>query len=388
MPSSPLGLSPIAAFYFFYYGFLGVFSPYWGPYLRALDVPMPLIGVVTSLPLINRMYAPAICGWCVDRSGRHNLLMRIAGIGCLAGFVVLLFTQNFGWMFAAILVSTFFWSAAQPQVDATAMSILKGDSGGFSRLRVWGSLGFVVVTMIVGYLVDHFGVKILPYAAVLVLICMAVVTWRIPKPASITITNKKTAGVMSILRRHEVWTLLLGCLLLGIAQGMLLSFYSIHLGEHGIAKSTMAWLWSLAVLAEGILYWFMAHISGRFRMRSLYLFAIFCGVLRYLMIAWGADWLAVLVIAQLLYSVSYGIQNTMAVAYVHRHFGEAYRTTGQALYIVFGFGVGGSLGSVLTGFLWSRLGGNWLFTLSALASLAALLINWRSLPADFKPATP
>lgn len=386
MPPSPAGLSPIAAFYFFYYGFLGVFSPYWGPYLRALDVPMSLIGVVTSLPLINRMYAPAIWGWCVDRSGRHRLFMRLAGAGCLAGFSILLFTQNFGWMFAAILVSTFFWSAAQPQVDATAMSILKGDSGGFSRLRVWGSLGFVVVTLIVGYLVDHFGVKILPYAAVLALICMAAVTWRIPKPASVKSANKKTTGVVSILRRRVVWSLLLGCLLLGIAQGMLLSFYSIHLDEHGIAKSTMAWLWSLAVLVEGVLYWFMTHISGRFRMRPLYLFAIFCGIVRYLMIAWGADWLTILVVAQLLYSVSYGIQNTMAVAYVHRHFGETYRTTGQALYIVFGFGVGGSLGSVLAGLLWSRLGGSWMFTLSALASLAALLINWRSLPADTNPA--
>lgn len=377
-----MGLSPIAAFYFYYYGFLGVFSPYWGPYLRSLGIPMAMIGLVTSLPLINRTYAPVIWGWLVDRTGRHNSLLRLAGAGCLAAFAVLLFTQNFGWMFAAIFVSTFFWSATQPQVDATAMSLLRGDSGGFSRLRVWGSLGFVLVTMIVGYLIDGFGIKILPYAGALVLGCMAISCWWIPRPSAVRMASNKQAGVMSILRRREVWMLLLGCLLLGVGQGMLLSFYSIHVGEHGVGKSTMAWLWSLAVLVEGILYGFMSHLSGRFRMRSLYLFSMICGVLRYLMIAWGADWMAVLVLAQLMYSVSYGIQNTMAVAYVHRHFGEAYRTTGQALYIVLGIGLGGSLGSVLGGYLWEGLGGDWLFTLSALASLIALLLNWRSLPVE------
>ncbi len=382
MPPSPAGLAPIAAFYFFYYGFLGVFSPYWGPYLRAIEVPMAMIGVITSLPLINRMYAPAIWGWLVDRSGRHGFLIRLAGLGSLAGFVVLLFTQGLGWMFAMILFSTFFWSAAQPQVDATAMSLLRGDSGGFSKLRVWGSLGFVAVTLVTGYMVDYLGVQILPWVAVLVMLCMAAISVRIPQPRTLTMSARKTAGLMSILRRREVWSLLLGCLLLGIAQGMLLSFYSIHLDEHGIAKSTMAWLWSLAVLAEGVLYWFMSHLSGRFRMRSLYLFSMACGVARYLMIAWGAGWLGVLILAQLMYSVSYGIQNTMAVAYVHRHFGEAHRTLGQALFIVFTFGLGGSLGSVLTGILWDSLGGSWLFTVSALASLMALILNWYGLPTD------
>lgn len=382
MPSSPQGLTPIAAFYFFYYGFLGVFSPYWGPYLRALDVPMAMIGIVTSLPLINRMYAPAIWGWCVDHTGRHGFWMKLAGVGCLAGFTILLFTHSFNWMFAAVLVSTFFWSAAQPQVDATAMSLLKGNSGGFSRLRVWGSLGFVAVTMIVGYLVDLLGVQILPYAGVLVLIGMAAITWRIPKPETVKVGGGRASGVIAILRRKEVWSLLLGSLLLGVAQGMLLSFYSIHLGEHGIVKSTMAWLWSLAVLAEATLYWFMTHISSRFSMRALYLFSAFAGGVRYLMIAWGADWISVLVIAQLFYALSFGIQNTMAVAYIHRFFGEAHRTTGQALYIVFTYGIGGSVGSVLTGILWDYFGGGWSFSVAALASFIALLISWRTLPLE------
>ena len=365
-----------------------MFSPYWGPYLRALDIPMSMIGVVTSLPMINRMYAPAIWGWCVDRSGRHGLLMKFAGVGCLAGFMVLLFTHSFNWMFTAVFIATFFWSAAQPQVDATAMSILDGNSGGFSRLRVWGAMGFVVVTLVTGYLIDYFSVKILPYAGVLVLLGMATVTWKIPKPASVKIRNGIRSGVMTVLRRREVWSLLLGALLLGVAQGMLLSFYSIHLAEYGIAKSTMAWLWSLAVLCEGLLYWFMPHITSRFRMRSLYLFSISCGVIRYLMIAWGVEWMLIMVLAQLLYSVSFGIQNTMAVTYIHRYFGEAHRTIGQALFIVFTYGIGGSLGSVLTGMLWGWLGGNWLFTLAALTSLCALLINWRCMPADSISATP
>ncbi|SFM93203.1 MFS transporter, PPP family, 3-phenylpropionic acid transporter [Formivibrio citricus] len=374
-PSHP-GLRAIAAYYLFYYGFVGVFSPYWGPYLRALGVSMAMIGLMTSLPQINRIYAPALWGWLADRTGRRSAILRLAGLGSLAGFSTLLFTQDADWMFAAILIASFFWSAALPQVEATTMSILKGDSGGYARLRIWGSVGFILATLAGGYFVDHWGVQALPALVVGIMAGVAILAWFVPD-AGASRKQEGSAGLREILYRREVMALLGGCLLIGAAHGLLMGFYSIHLDEHHVAKRAMGWLWSLGVVAEIGLFWCMTHLTGRFRLRSLYLFAMSVAVVRYLMIGWGADWMTVLVAAQLLHAFTFAVHHAVSIAYVHRFFGAAHRTQGQALYIVFTFGIGGSLGTLLTGWFWNDLGGNWMFTMASLVSLLALVICWR-----------
>ena len=375
-PSHP-GLRAIAAYYLFYYGFLGIFSPYWGPYLRTQGVSMAMIGLMTSLPQINRIYAPALWGWLADRFACRRAILRLAGLGGLAGFVVLLFTRDVDWMFVAILGASFFWSAALPQVEATTMGLLRGDSGGYARLRIWGSIGFIIATLTGGYLVDLWGVHVLPQIVVAIMAGVAILAWWVPDAG---VTGKPAAErgpLREILFRREVLALLGGCLLIGTAHGLLMGFYSIHLDEHAVPKPAMGWLWSLGVLAEIVLFWFMSHLSGRFRLRQLYLFAMAVAVVRYLMIGWGADWMVVLVAAQLMHAFSFAAHHAVSIAYVHRYFGATHQTQGQALYIVFTFGIGGSLGTLLTGWLWNMLGGNWMFTLASAVSLLALLICWR-----------
>lgn len=215
------GLRPIAAYFCVYYAFIGVFSPYWGPYLRSLGVPMALIGLMVSLPQVNRIYAPALWGWCADHFGHRRTILRIAGMGSFAGIAILLVTQDVRWLFAAIFVASFFWSAAIPQVEATAITLLKGDSGGYSRLRAWGSIGFMIATLIGGYLIDAFGLHTMPYLVVAVMAGVAVLVWWVPETASNAVREKSGGSVLQILGLPEVRTLFGACFLFGAAHGLL-----------------------------------------------------------------------------------------------------------------------------------------------------------------------
>lgn len=380
-PSHP-GLRAIAAYYFFYYGFLGVFSPFWGPYLRSVDTPMAYIGLMVALPQINRIYAPAIWGWIADHFGHRRLMLRIGGIGALAGFIVLMFTHAYAAMFWTIFVASFFWSAILPQVEATTMGLLNGDSGQYSRLRIWGSLGFMVATLAGGYLMEHLGVQTLPKLVVFVMAGVLFFLWFIPETSGATLKKKAITGIKNILARREVKTILFACFLMGASHGLLISFYSIHLEDHQIAKSLMGWLWSAGVLAEVVLFWYMSHLSRRFSMRHMYLLAMGVAVIRYLMIAWCTGSLILLFAAQLLHAISFALFHAVSIAYIHRHFGHEHQTQGQALYIVVSFGAGGSMGTMLTGYLWSNLGGSMMFTMASAAAAIALIVSWFGLTHD------
>ena len=384
---TPRQLASFAGFYLFYYGFLGIFSPYWGPYLKSLAVPMAMIGLLTSLPQINRIYAPALWGWLADYTGRRTLILRVAGLGGLAGMSILLFTRDFVWMFVAVFVSSFFWSAALPQVEAAIIAFFQGDNGKYSRLRIFGSLGFMFATLIGGYLVEGLGVAVLPAAVVTVMACVMLFAWLTPTMPARTVSREKVAGMMEILRRREVQAVFLSCFLMGAAHGVLQSFYSIHVEEHGIAKSAMGWLWSAGIVAEIIVFWQMPRLSSAFGLKPLFLFGMAVAVVRYATIAFVADVFWLLFIAQIGHAFTFGSNHAVTMSYLHRHFGQTHQTKGQALYIVLAFGVGGSVGGLASGLLWDAIGGTGMFMLASLASLIALIATWRGIADDSKLIT-
>ena len=96
------------------------------------------------------------------------------------------------------------------------------------------------------------------------------------------------------------------------------------------------------------------------------------------MIGWGVGWIAVVVLAQMLHAVTFGVYHAAAVEMVHRFFRGKHQSRGQALYNSFTFGAGGTLGGLYAGMIWESLGAPATFTIAAgFALLALLLVAWK-----------
>ena len=220
-------LLAIAGFYFAYFAFNGIFSPYWGLYLSHLAFPAWQIGILTSLTQINRIYAPSLWGYLADRTGKRQTILRLAGVCGFAFFLPLLLAKSFWPLFIAVLLGSFFWSAALPLVEATTMSLLKGDGGAYARLRRWGSIGFMVATLLVGYAIEDFGIGTLPWAVIAVMASLALYAWQVPNAPLATTEDIAQLPFRSILQQSEVRALLLACFFMALAHGAYYSFYSI-----------------------------------------------------------------------------------------------------------------------------------------------------------------
>ncbi|UXY13716.1 MFS transporter [Chitiniphilus purpureus] len=380
-PPRTAGLFAIGGFYFCYFGFTGLFQPYWGVYLAALSFPAWQIGILTSLTQINRIYAPAIWGWLADRTGRRALILRLAGVGSLAGFVGLLFTQHFAGMFVALLIATFFWSAALPLVEALTMGLLQGNGARYARLRVWGSIGFIVSSVLAGYWMQAMGVTVLPVTVVAVMTGLALYAWMLPHPAPLAHETVPAAPFGQILRRREVRLVFLGCFLMLLSHGPYYSFYSIYITDHGVPASSIGWLWTLGVVAEIAVFMMMSRLTARWTQQALFLSTFVVAAARWLLIGWGAPSLPWLLLAQLGHAFTFAVCHATAMGYVHRHFAGPHQAKGQALYIGVSFGAGGSLGGLLAGAGWALLGGQWVFTLAAVAAAVGGWCCYRGLAA-------
>ena len=101
---------------------------------------------------------------------------------------------------------------------------------------------------------------------------------------------------------------------------------------------------------------------------------MFLGVIRWLLIAWCANKLWLLVIAQLLHAATFGITHVAAIHLVHQYFGTRHQGKGQALYSSLSFGLGGMIGSFYSGYFWLSLGSEFVYTMAAVFSGLAWLI--------------
>ena len=369
----------LSGFYFFYFAFVGAMAPFWGLYLKSLSFNAFQIGVLMSLLQVMRIFAPNIWGHIADRSGKRVTIVQIAALGSLLCYIGVFFGTSFWWLFAVMAGMSFFWSASLPLVEATTLSHLKDNTHHYGRIRLWGSIGFILVVLGLGYWFDYRPVADLPWAVLGFITGIVLFSRRIPE-AEIEVHDTDQLPVWNILKRPEVWSLLGACFLMAAAHGPYYTFYSIYLVDHGYAKSTVGWLWALGVVCEIGVFLLMPRLTTRIRLESILLSTFAFAVLRFLLIAWAVDSLPLMVLAQTLHAATFGAYHASAVALIHRHFKGRHQTRGQSLYNSMAFGAGGTLGGLYSGAAWDGLGPQATFSIAAAcAGLAFMLVAWKGL---------
>jgi PPP family 3-phenylpropionic acid transporter len=161
---------------------------------------------------------------------------------------------------------------------------------------------------------------------------------------------------------------------MAVAHGALYAFFTLHLEGLGYAGKAIGALWTLGVLAEILVFFYLPTLFRRYSLSAILQASLLAAVLRFLAIGWAAESLAVLVLAQLLHAATFGAFHSASVAAVHRLFPPRSQARGQALFSSLSYGAGGAVGSMLAGWAWGWAGPAATFTLSAAAALAGAAI--------------
>ena len=376
----------LSAYYFCYFGFVGAFTPYFTLYLRSLEYSATDIAVLMSLMQVMRVLAPNLWGWLAERTGLRVPIVRLSALASLAGFMLFFVTTDFAGMFVAMALMAFFWSAALPLVESLTFSHLGALGHRYGRIRLWGSVGFIVTVVGLGALLDYLEIDVVLPIIALVLGGIVVCSFALPEAAGRSVA-RGGARLGETLRRPEVCALLGACFFMAAAHGALYVFYSIHLADLGYSKSLIGWMWALGVIAEIGLFLVMPGLAKRFGMRMILMVSLAAAVLRFLMIGWGGGSLLLLLVAQLLHGVTFGAYHAAAIAMINRWFPGRLQAHGQALYGSLSFGAGGMLGGLLGGFSWDAVGAGWTFTLGsvfAFVGLIWLLLGWHGAEREFE----
>ena len=264
-----------------------------------------------------------------------------------------------------------------PLVEATTLSYLGKNTAHYGRIRSWGSIGFILTVVGLGYAFDYIAIAWLLWAGLVCEIGILIFSRQIPK-TEVLAHHTDHMPVRQIMLQPRVLALFGACFLMSAAHGSYYTFYSIYLVDQGYAKSAVGWLWALGVICEIGVFFLMPWLVRYFGYTRILVFSFSAAVIRFLLIGWGVDYLTLLLIAQVLHAASFGSYHAASVGLIHEFFQGRHQSKGQALFGSLTYGAGGMFGGLTSGPIWQHLGASVLFTFSAgFALLGLLLILWK-----------
>jgi len=367
----PLTQAIMSTQYFLYFGSLGIFLPYFNLYCYNIGLSGLDIGILSGVRSVTFALFPMLWGHLADRiQGRRGIFIfcNFASMVIWAAFLV---TTDFWPMLAIICCFGVFNSPIISFLEAATMETLGRNKRRYGRIRVWGSLSFILTVLAIGKLTDIFSTRLIVPCILFGALLQSLFSLGIPKSGAAP-ARADSKAVPALLSARMVTFLFCGFLML-VSHGTYYGFFSIHLEALGCSKSFIGLAWTVAVISEMIV---MINSNRLFRLLSMekVLFCTFLiAAVRWLILAEITS-PALLLASQVLHAATYGAFHMASILYVDRLSPAASKTMGQAINNAVTYGFGLMVGFFLSGSLYKSAGAAPLFLASAGIALTGGLV--------------
>ncbi len=369
----PVSLHALKLYLFLFFASVGLTEPFLNLYLRRLGFSGAEIGTLAAIQPGVAALAPFLWTAWADATGRARALFRwnswLAGL-C---FIPVLVLPSAGSLAAALTVFALLKTPLVPLANSLAFQALGPNREGYGRIRLWGSVGYILAAVTGGALVDRIGVApVLGGVVVLLAGCGAVASGRLGRGAPDSPAPLR-AGLAALLRQRAFGTFLAATFLARLSAGPYNTFFTIQLDVLGISQRVAGWAWAVGVLCEVAVMAAFPLFAARAPAVRLLFLAVLAHPVRWWLYA-GVTHPVGLLAIQLFHGLTFGLFYLASVQIVDETVREDLRATGQGLYAAGVFGVAGLSGNFLAGHLFDRIGLPALYRLSAIVGFAAALL--------------
>jgi PPP family 3-phenylpropionic acid transporter len=366
--------SHFALFYALYFALLGCIAPFWGLYLQHLEFSAKDIGLLMGMFGVVRILAPNI--WAAQARHFNSTLhmIRLAGLLTVVSFTLIFIARDLVWVAVVMVAYGFFWAAMLPQYEALCMESLGNQLDRYSRVRLWGSLGFVMTVGVLGAVFDQWGIALLPVIMWILMVLITVNTWLVSQDKRPKEQVLGQASFLSLLTSKAVIGFIVVNIFLQISFGPYYTFFSIFLESAGYSASLIGVFWAIGVIAEVILFWQFGRIMHLMSWRTWIAVSLIVTGIRWALTGYLLHSIWTLILLQTLHAFSFAAMHAVSMRYIQSLFPGSLQARGQALYSSVSFGLGGAIGAFASGLLWESLGGTLVFLLAGIVSMLAAVI--------------
>jgi PPP family 3-phenylpropionic acid transporter len=352
--------------YFFYFGVMGVFLPYFNLYCYHIGFTAFQIGAISAVRSVVLVLFSLVWGAVADRTHTRRPIYLLCNIISTALWACFLFTTQFGTMMAVTVLYGMFYSPIISFLEAFTMEMLGPAKSDYGKIRAWGSIAFIVTVIALGRLIQMYSIDIIITLILAGSALQAAGAFKLPR---LTAVPKPTSPLdLKMLRKRPVIVFLACAFLMLVSHGAYYGFFSIHLERMGYSSMFIGMAWALASIAEILVMLKSEKLFRRFAIEKILVFSCVVAGLRWITLAYIASPLAIM-ISQAAHAVTYGTFHMASILYIDSMAPDDAKTIGQAVNNAVTYGLGLMAGFFLSGYLFERIGSSNLFLLSGVIAL-------------------
>ena len=373
----------IALFYgalFVVYGMHVPFTPVWLDW-RGLSAGE--ISTIMAAPFFLRLLVTPAVALAADRHGNHRQVLIALAWASLLLVLVLTQGKSFWPILLLVMPLVICFATIMPLTETIAVMGVRRAGLDYGRMRLWGSLTFIVASFCGGLIVQQTGAGIGIWLVALGCLLTLLAAHFLPHIATGHDASAHTAPFWQAAEPRRLLSspvfvaFLLAAGLAQAAHATLLTFGTLIWQHQGLSPAWSGALWAIGVLAEVGLFAISGPLIARFGAVNLLILAAFVSVLRWAAMAIDPP-LAFLVPLQLLHAMTYGGSHVAAIHFMHQAVPRSGSGSAQALYATVASGIAMGVSTLIAGRLYASYGGGsyaGMAVISLLALMAALRLR-------------
>jgi PPP family 3-phenylpropionic acid transporter len=364
---------------------VGIQLPFWPVWLAGRGLDMHEIALVFAAAIWAKVIATPVLGALADRLGRRRAVMILLAASACVAYAGLWPAAGFGAILALNLVAGMAQSALMPLGDSITLAAVRDDGLDYGRVRVWGSVSFIVAAIGSGAALaltspgerapgqadNQVLFLVLAASAVLLVACVAIP----PGARSALALRSRWAALGRLAADRRFWLFVVSAAALQSSHQLYYGFGTLYWQEVGFSDTVIGILWAEGVVAEIVLFWYSAPFVARLGPLGLMALGGIAGIVRWSLMG-VMPGLAAAAILQLLHAVTFGASHLGAMHFMARSVPPGAAASAQSLYAALSAGLGSGLVMLVAGALYAAYGGG-AYPFMALLSAAGLVGVWR-----------
>lgn len=368
----------ISAFYAASFVPIGVHLPFYPVLLAARGQDAAAIAVITTLPIVLRVTTASALGAFADRLGDRRLALVVYCAATLAGALLIGAVGGFWGLLIATLVMSAPWNGILPVTDALATGAVRRGEAVYGRMRVWGSISFVVVNLAAGWVAGRHGADGIWLFLVVGMAVQFAAAFLLPRDrAEGSEARAQGPGMLAAMRElagdRVLMAVLVGVALMQGSHAMLYGFSSIHWASLGFSGDEIGALWALGVIGEIALFAASGKVLSHVSPRMLVAIGGIGGTVRWALFPLldGTFWPWIFL--QTLHAASFAAIHLGVMTVIARRVEDGRAATVQGM-MVSGNGFTMALATLASGPLYQHFGGGAFAAMSVLAAVGGFVL--------------
>lgn len=340
----------ISFFYFCYFAGTGLIIPYLALYFhQKLGFSGQQVATAMSLSPLAMIFVPPAWGFVADRTQRPALILQVACVGVFLSSVPLVWADRIGVCIGIMAVIALFQSPITSLSDTVAVLEAKRIGTNYERLRLWGSIGFIVSAWVFG---EFVALANLPFAILVVLATATAAACLVREPSQpVHMAPPSIRDAFQLLRQPGFFAFLIAGMVHWASCSPSYTFFPIHIKDLGLDNHFVGWAFAVGVTSEILMMWRYRSVSRHIPLFPLLGLSFALTSLRWFVVARVDDpW--TLVAIQVLHAFTFGAFYVAVITYLDRTVPPPLRATGRALFTSVSIGFGGLIGNQLAGFMY------------------------------------